>query len=89
MQRICPKDVRERLRSERPLLYKDFHVERLVSYKDDGEFITVIVEFRKFCPQDKKVGLAGYLEGVLGKKVLVIIPPAVQKDTEGKSDRNT
>jgi hypothetical protein len=38
------------------------------------------VEFGKLCPVVKKVELAGYLEGVLGKKVQVIA--LLSRDTE-------
>jgi hypothetical protein len=77
---LCDKNVRERLRTERPRLHTEFNVERLISCKEDANCITVVVEFGKLCPVVKKVELAGYLEGVLGKEVQVIA--LLSRDTE-------
>jgi len=71
---LCDKSFRERLRTERPRLQTEFNVERLISCKEDANCMTVVVELGELCPLEKKVELAGYLEGMLGKKVLVITP---------------
>jgi hypothetical protein len=77
---LCDKNARERLRAERPRLHTQFNVDRLISCKEDANCITVVVELGELCPLEKKVALAGYLEGMLGKKVQIITP--VSRDTE-------
>ena len=77
---LCDKNVRERLRTERPRLHTEFNVDRLISCKEDANCITVVVELGELCPLEKQVELAGYLEGVLGKEVQVIA--LLSRDTE-------
>jgi len=77
---LCNKNVRVRLRTERPRLHTEFNVERLISCKEDANCMTVVVELGELCPLEKKVELAGYLEGMLGKEVQVIA--LLSRDTE-------